>query len=169
MAKLKHHLKKSNREYSVLTALIVLGLLMFLWNIKPFINGTGCKFKFNSESENLKSQGACIDGILTSVVHQKKSGRIYTKKYIWGYWGNDIYLYLISEKWQKAIDTSSKIDIDLQDFEYDHIKLLSAKIFKSLDGKIYSVYDYPIDLIHEDNVYGKFGFIDYKPEFIGVD
>ncbi|MEZ6938950.1 hypothetical protein ACB035_10435 [Aeromonas sp. S12(2024)] len=54
----------------------------------PFINGSGCDFTYEVNTDNFHSKGRCQAGVFSSIQYEKKTGRIFKSTMLFGYVSN---------------------------------------------------------------------------------
>lgn len=85
------HLKNQLSSTRKIKRIIMLPLIFLLGvSLYPFINGYGCDFKFETNTERFHIVGECQDGILSYVTLFKPTNMISTRKNLFGVVGHKV-------------------------------------------------------------------------------
>lgn len=137
--------------------IFLLALLATLYVFKPFINGLGCEFTREYESENYYKKGFCSKGIMVVESKDKVTGAIKIKKFLWGHWQGYNYTLRINTKTFNNPTFHPTRMLSL----YDVTLIVSAyRIpFDKQDSKSALLYDKPFELVYVTDGVGKLGYI----------
>ncbi|GHY56333.1 hypothetical protein VCSRO12_1176 [Vibrio cholerae] len=143
---------KSKNSIILIPMLLIIGTLFVF---KPFINGLGCHYSSNFESEGYIQSDYCKSGILTVHTIDKTTGESSVIKSLWGVWGNTTYEILLSHKGKfRAKNIESLL------YTYESYWLTSGvKVFPECDFACYFVYTEPFEAIYIGALRGKVGFM----------
>lgn len=156
MMKVAHvNLLKLKINWLLLLLLIV--MLSSIYTFKPFINGLGCNFSREVDTDYYYKKGYCNSGIMLIETKDKVTGTVKLKKFLWGHWQNYNYTLRIQTQTLSSPSSSPTRRLSL----YDVTPIVSAyRIpFEDQSMKAVLVYEKPFELIYITDGIGKLGFI----------
>ncbi len=142
-------------SYALITKLILFTCIITstIFVLSPFINGLGCNFVQENDSETYFQKGYCKSGIIIIETRDKITGEVKIKKMLWGFWGGYNYTWHISTKIIKNGENLKPSKFAL----YSAYRVIAGyRIAGNLSS--YWVYDQPFEVVYTTENKGRLGF-----------